>query len=123
MPRFTSETFGSGDMRWLASDHGMFNAETGTLDVSTFTKANAYPDMYFRSGTKVNCSDMGAVKPWTGAVSELLGFVLRDQPTNGVADEPTAIIAHGLIKTAFLPVDGATLPASAPSGFVFIGGN
>ena len=122
MPRFTSESFGSGDMRWLASDHGIFNAETGTLDVSTFTKATHYADNYFKSGLLVNCADMGAVKPYTGVAGELLGFVLRDQPTNGVADEPTAIVVHGLIKTTFLPLS-TNLPASAPSGFVFIGGN
>ncbi|NNG36938.1 potassium transporter [Nakamurella aerolata] len=122
MPRLKRETFGSGDQTWLGSDHGLFNARTGTLDVSTFTAGTHYPNGYFPSGLIVNCADEGAIKPFTGGAGEQLGFVLTDQSTDGVADIAIPVLRHGLIKTAHLPVS-TNLPATAPAGFVFIGGN
>lgn len=118
MPRLTTETFGSGNTTWLGSDHGMFNAETGTLDVSTFTKATHYPNGYFPSGLLVNIANLAAVVPFTGGAGEKLGFVLFNTATDGVADIATALIWHGLIKTANLPVS-TNLPAAAPAGYAF----
>lgn len=121
MPRLKLETFGSGDQSWLGSDHGLFNARTGTLDVSTFTAGTHYPDGYFPSGLLVNCASEGAVKPFTGAAGEALGFVLFDVQASGTADLPAAILRHGLINTTKLPLT-TNLPAAAPAGFVFVGG-
>ena len=121
MPRMTNESIGGGDMSWLASDHGIFNARTATLDVSTFTKATHYPNGYFPSGLQVNVASETAVLPWTGATGEKLGFVLTDQPTDGVADVPAPILRHGLIKTARLPkAHIAPTTAADASGFIFI---
>ena len=58
-----TETFGSGDQTWLASAHGIRNAGTAVIDVSTFTKATHYPDNYFRSGTPVNIATPAAGAP------------------------------------------------------------
>ena len=117
MPRLVSETVRTGNVTWLGSDHGMFDAETGTLDVSTFVKATHYPNGYFPSGLMVNIANLAAVAPFTGAACEKIGFVLFDQPTDGVADIAVPIIWHGLIKTANLPV--ATNLPTAAAGFVF----
>lgn len=115
MPRMKTETLGGGDMSWLASDHGIFNARTSTIDVSTFTKATHYPDGYFKSGLPVNVAAEGAVKPWTAAAGEKLGFLLTDQSTDGVADFAAPILRHGLIKTARLPI-AFTAPAEGAEG-------
>ena len=118
MPRLKSETFGSGDQTWLGSDHGIFNAQTGTLDVSTFAKATHYPDGYFKSGLIVNCANLAALTPFGGTAGEKLGFVLFDQPTDGVADAAAPVLMHGIIRTANLPVV-TNLPAVAPNGFIY----
>ena len=118
MPRLVSESFGRGDQTWLGSDHGITNAATGTLDVSTFTKATHYPNGYFPSGLIVNAANLAVLAPFTGAVGEKLGFVLFDQATDGVADLPTAVLLHGIIKTSKLPVS-TNLPAAAPNGIIY----
>ncbi len=115
MPRLKSETIGGGNMTWLGSDHGIFNCRTSTLDVSTFTKATHYPSDYFPSGLPVNVANEGAVKPWTAAAGEKLGFLLTDQATDGVADIPAPILRHGIVKTARLPI-AFTAPAEGAEG-------
>lgn len=121
MPRMRTETFGEGDMSWLASDHGIFSCRTSVIDISTFAKATHYPDGYLRSGTEVNVASESAVKPWTGAAGEKLGCILTDQPTDGVADFGAPILRYGLVKTARLPIAhvNATNAADA-AGFTFI---
>lgn len=119
MPRLKTESFGSGDQTWLGSTHGIYNAVTGTIDVSAFTKATHYPDGHFPSGLIVNAADLGALKPFTGVAGEELGFLLTDQSTDGVTDIAAPVLLHGSIKTANLPVS-TNLPTAAPNGFVFI---
>ena len=122
MPRLKSESFGGGDMTWLASDHGITNARTSVLDVSTFAKATHYPKGYFPSGLPVNCASEASVKPWTAAAGEVLGFLLTDQSTDGVEDLNAPILRHGLIKVAKLPI-AFTAPTAGAAGFNFkIGG-
>ena len=122
MPGLVTKLLGSGDYKWLLHTHGIRDAvTTGTIDVSTFTKATHYPDGYLRSGTEVNVASESAVKPWTGAAGEKLGYILTDQPTDGVADFGAPILRHGLVKTARLPIAhvNATNAADA-AGFTFI---
>lgn len=121
MPRMKTETLGGGDQSWLASDHGIFNCRTAVIDVSTFTKATHYPDGYLPSGLEVNVASETAVKPWTGAAGEKLGYLFTDQPTDGATDFGAPILRHGLVKTARLPIKhiDPTNPADA-SGFNFI---
>lgn len=121
MPGLKTETYGAGDQSWLGSDHGIFNCRTGTIDVSTFTKATHYPNGYFPSGLIVNVADEGAVKPFTGAAGEVFAVLFTDRSTDGVTDREAPIFRHGIVKTAKLPVQ-TNLPAAAPVGFVFVGG-
>ena len=117
MPRIQTETFGSGNMSWLGSAHGINNARTEMLDVSAFTKATHYPDGYIPSGTAV--AKVGGLlvpyDPTEGVVTNagiLAGFVLTDQKVVGAADFAVPLLDHGRIKTANLP-NGFTKPAAA----------
>ena len=121
MPKLRTETFGSGDQSWLGSAHGIRNARTGTIDISTFTKATHYPDGYIPSGTPVNAADEAAIAPFTGGAGEQLGFVLTDQKVIEGVDFAAPIFRHGIINVANVPGD-FTAPADGAAGFVFVGG-
>lgn len=121
MPRLKIEEFTGEDRTWLGSTHGLANARTATLDVAAFTQATHYPDGYFPSGIPVNTADEGAVKPWTGAQGERLGFLATSQAVDGQTKIPAPILRHGTIKVDMLPVD-FTIPADPPGQFAFIGG-
>jgi hypothetical protein len=108
MPRLKTETFGAGDMSWLGSDHGLRNARTVTLDISTFTAGTHYPDGYIRSGQPVAIVG-GMLVPYdptegtvTGA-GILAGHVLTDQVVVGTADFPVPLFYHGTVKQANVP--------------------
>lgn len=119
MPRLNVENIGTGDMSWLASDHGITNARTATIDVAAFTAKTHYPNGYLPSGLPVNAADEGAVKPWTGGDGEQLGFLLTDQSVGVDEKLPAPVLRHGLVKTNRLPVD-FTAPAAGAAGFTFI---
>lgn len=119
MPRLKTESYGSGDQSWLGSAHGIGNARSSVLDISTFTAGTHYPNGYIPSGTAVNAADEKALKPFTGAEGESLGFVLFDQAVSGTEDLNVPVIRHGIIHVGHLPGD-FTAPDSAP-GFVFVG--
>jgi hypothetical protein len=124
MPKLRTENFGSGDQSWLGSTHGIRNARTSVIDISTFTAATHYPDGYLRSGTEVNAADEAAVKPYTGAEGEQLGYILTDQKVEGTGDFGAPILRHGIINTANLPIAHvATGDGVAAAGFVFVGGD
>ncbi|MFF1382777.1 head decoration protein [Arthrobacter sp. NPDC058288] len=117
MPRYTTESFGSGNMSWLGSAHAIENAQTAMLDISAFTAGTHYPDGYIRSGTPV-AKVAGALVPYdategtvTGA-GILAGFVLTDQKVVGTADFAVPLFDHGRVKTANLPI-AFTKPAAA----------
>lgn len=122
MPELRRSSHGTGDARWLGSTHGIRNARTATLDVSTFTKATHFPDGKFRSGQPVNCADEGSVKPWTDAAGEVLGFVLFDEETDGTTDKGVAVLRHGIVKTSLLPV-AFTHATGSTAGFSFVDGS
>ena len=118
MPRYTTESFGSGNMSWLGSAHAIENAQTAMLDISTFTAGTHYPDGYIRSGTPV-AKVAGALVPYdategtvTGA-GILAGFVLTDQKVVGTADFAVPLFDHGRVKTANLPIAFAKPAAAA----------
>jgi len=117
MPRMTTESFGSGNMTWLGSEHGIHNARTETIDISTFTANTHYPDGYIRSGTPV-AKVGGVLVPYDateGTVTNagiLAGFVLTDQKVVGTADFPVPLVDHGRVIAANVP-GGFTKPAAA----------
>lgn len=107
-----------GDDSWMGSRHGVSNARTGTL------KASAFPTGTYngvvRSGTPVAEDAQGYLIPYDSASTTgaevLAGFVIDDRDvTEG--DEPCALLWHGRIITANLPV--AFTAPTAPTAFVF----
>jgi hypothetical protein len=128
MPRLKNETFGGGDLSWLGSDHGIANARTEILDISTFTAGTHYPDGYIRSGTPV-AKVGGVLVPYDGTEGTvtgagiLAGFVLTDQPVVGTADFGVPVIDHGRVIASKVPVT-FTAPAAAAkraaTTFVFV---
>ena len=121
MPGLVNKPIGSGSFRWMLNTHGMRDSVTATIDISAFTKATHYPDMYLPSGLIVNVANPKLVLPFTGAAGEKLGFIVGDHETDGVEDRSIAVLTHGMIKTSLLPVT-ANLPATAPAGFYFTSG-
>lgn len=132
MPRMKTETFLAGDMSWLDSDHGINNARTDLLDISTFTAGTHYPNGFIPSGQPV-AKVGGVLVPYTSAegtttgAGVLAGFLFTDQPVVGTADFGVPLLDHGRVKTAKAKVgsDGAfTAPVAAAkraaTTFVFI---
>lgn len=126
MPNYRSETFGSGDQTWLANvPVAARDAITASPDLTAFTKADHFPDGYLPSGTPVNYADRTAVKPYTGAEGEALGFVFFDSSvygTNPATMSPVSVLVRGVVKTANVPGD-FTAPTPAPSGLIFLEGD
>lgn len=105
MPKLRTENLGPGDQSWLGSTHGIRNARTGIIDISTFTAGTHYPDGYLRSGTPVAlvggvyvAYDV-TVGTTTGA-GILAGHILTDQQVVGTADFGAPILDHGRVNVA-----------------------
>ena len=117
MPKLKTETFGGGDLSWLGSTHGIANARTEILDISTFTAGTHYPNGYIPSGLPV-AKVGGVLVPYdateatTTGAGVLAGFVLTDQPVVGTSDFGVPLIDHGRVKTAKLPI-AFTAPTAA----------
>ena len=117
MPKLKTETFGGGDLSWLGSTHGIVNARTEILDISTFTAGTHYPNGYIPSGLPV-AKVGGVLVPYdategtTTGAGVLAGFVLTDQPVVGTSDFGVPLIDHGRVKTAKLPI-AFTAPTAA----------
>lgn len=106
MPKLRQETFGSGDMSWMASAHALRNARTAILDISAFTRATHYPEGYIRSGTPVALV-AGLLVPYdvtvgtTTGAGVLEGHILTDQPVvNDTQDFGVPLYDHGRVNTA-----------------------
>lgn len=120
MPRLATETYGAGDTSWLHSAHGLRNARTELLDVSTFTAGTHYPNGYIPSGTPV-AKVGGVLVPYTSAEATttgagvLAGHILTDQPVVGTADFAVPVLDHGRVKASKVPQgsDAFTAPVAA----------
>lgn len=118
MPRLKTETFGSGDMTWLGSDHGIFNGRTEILDISAFTAGTHYPNGYIPSGTPV-AKVAGVLVPYTVAegtttgAGVLAGFVLTDQQVVGTNDFSVPLLDHGRVVVSKVPYASFAKPAAA----------
>ena len=108
MPRLRSEVFGSGNLAWLASAHGINDARTESIDISAFTAGTHYPDGYIPSGTAV-AKVGGLLVPYDGTegtvtgAGVLAGHILFDQPVVGTQDFPAPLLDHGRVKAANVP--------------------
>lgn len=118
MPRMKTETLGGGDQSWIgAGAHGLAEARTEVLDISTFTAGTHYPNGYIPSGLPV-AKVGGVLVPYvategtTTGNGVLAGFVLTDQPVVGAGDFGVPLYDHGRVVTANLPI-AFTAPAAA----------
>lgn len=117
MPRLKIETFGGGDQSWLGSAHGIANARTEVLDISTFTAGTHYPNGFIPSGTPV-AKVGGVLVPYDAdeeaaeGAGVLAGFVLTDQAVVGTADFGVPLLDHGRVIAAKLPI-AFTAPTAA----------
>ena len=110
MPRMKTETLGGGDQSWIgAGAHGITDARTEILDISTFTAGTHYPNGYIPSGLPV-AKVGGVLVPYdategtTTNAGVLAGFVLTDQPVVGTADFGVPLYDHGRVVVANLPI-------------------
>lgn len=112
---FTTGRSGS-DSSWMGSRHAVAEAHPGTLDAAAFATAEGVENGVVPSGYPVS-RDGDLLVPYT-AEGTLYGFSIDDRDIS-TGDEPTAVMWHGRIKVANLPVD-FTPPADA-GAFVFEG--
>lgn len=120
MPRYSTESFGSGNMSWLGSAHAIENARSVMLDISAFTAGTHYPDGYIPSGTPVaKVGDLlvpyDATEATVTGAGILAGFVLTDQKVSGTADFSVPLFDHGRVKVANLPITFVKPAAAAKS--------
>lgn len=117
MPRLSTETTGGGDRSWLGSTHGIAEARTETLNVAAFTAATHYPQGFIPAGTPV-AKVAGKLVPYDATetvvtdAGVLAGFVLTDQTVAGATALPVALLDHGRVRTAKLPL-AFTAPVAA----------
>lgn len=120
MPKFTVEHYGSGDMSWLGSAHGLGNARTVLVDASKFTEADHYPNGHIRSGQPITVDESGIAGPYTGAEGQTFdGFILTDQATDGKLTFAAPLLDHGRVKVDRLPVS-FTKPESTTDQTTFV---
>ena len=98
------ESFGQDDQSWLGSAHGTNAAQTDTLDAASFTKATHYPDGWLKSGLPLAKSGEKYVLWTAGAVLAGFLFTTVRVPEDTAAPVGAAILEHGRVKAAKLPV-------------------
>lgn len=115
-----SEAFAVDDQSWLASRHGVGEAQSVTLDTSTFTAGTHYPDGFFKSGLPLAYN--GTSKKYelfTGAVDTVLaGFLFGSVPAPSVntVDIPAAMLDHCKVVASRLPVSVDAAGQATASG-------
>ena len=111
---FTTSRSG-GDSSWMGSRHAVAEAHPGTLDAAAFASADGVTGGIVPSGYPVSI-DGDKLVPYDSAGGALYGFSIDDRDISK-GDEPTAVMWHGRIKVANLPV---TFEAPAePGAFVY----
>jgi hypothetical protein len=123
MPKYRTESFGTGDQSWLGSVRGLTTARTETLNLSAFTPATTYyPNGYIPSGTPV-ARVGGLLVPYVAAEATTTGAgVLAGHlpvdvpvPAGSTANLPTAVLDHGRVKAARVPYAGGFAAPVAPA--------
>jgi hypothetical protein len=106
-----TETYAVGDPSWLASRHGVDSTDSVTLDTSAFTLGTHYPDGFFKSGLLLGkITATGKYGPYDNAAVDgrqtlvgLLMFTVH-APTDNTIDPAGAMLVHGKVINAKLPV-------------------
>ena len=107
----TTETFQNEDQTWLGSAHGTDMCRSITLDTSAFTAGTHYPNGYFPSGLPLGrITATGLYGPYDGAATDgretLAGFLFTtvDAPSVNTVDPQGALLDHGRVVAAKLPI-------------------
>ncbi len=107
-----SESWGIDDQSWLASRHGLDAGRSITIDVSTFTKADHYPDGFLKSGLPLarrasdghhvlyNTSGSGGAEVLDG---HLLGALHVPDAVSSATRLGGALFWTGVVDARFLP--------------------
>lgn len=110
----TSKSWGIDAQDWLASRFGLDTGRSITLDVSTFTQADHYPDGFLKSGLPLAPNADGV---YGLATSECDGHLLKPVHVGGYDGNPVsetvagALYWQGVVDARFLPVpDGPQAP-------------
>lgn len=112
---FTTSRSG-GDSSWMGSRHAVAEAHPGTLDAAAFASADGVTGGVVPSGYPVSIEGDKLVPYDSAGSAALYGFSIDDRDISK-GDEPTAVMWHGRIKVANLPV---TFEAPAePGAFVY----
>lgn len=124
-----TRSWGVDDTSWLASRKGLSTCRSITLDMSTFTAADHYPDGFLPSGIPLAEGTDGLYGLATGAADgHLRGVVHVPDPVPERAG--AALLWEGVVDARFLPVPVASAaegnhiryenlaPAEAPEGGV-----
>lgn len=105
-----------GDDSWMGSRHAVAEAHPGTLKASAFTSATGVTDGIVPSGYPV-AQVAGLLVPFNPATTggnTLRGFSIGDRDTSN-GDETTAVLDHGRIIVANLPIS-----FTPPAGSAFV---
>jgi len=104
-----TEAFAVDDQSWLGSRHGVGEAQSVTLDTSTFTEAVHYPDGFFKSGLALGrITATGKYGPYAGQTNEVQTVTISGSPTGG-----TFTLTYGGQTTAALAYNAAAADVQA----------
>lgn len=97
------------DPSWLGSAHGLDATTSITLHVAAFTEATHYPEGFIRGGTPVGkITASGKYGPYDNAATDgrevLAGFVATSRAVAGQTAVVAALLDHGKVRTARLPI-------------------
>lgn len=119
----TGDSYGSEQISWLGSEHGVENARSVTLDAAQIQdfkptlKNGTHRTGQVPSGIPLKATSEGKYAPVTAAGDTLAGFLLTDQPFDGERDVIAPMIEHGKVRVGRLPkaaFDVTTLDSANP---------
>ena len=116
--RLRSESFAVENRSWLGSAHGTEATRTITLDLSTFSSSDHYPDGHIPSGVVLGrITDTGLWGPYDNSAEDgretAAGFLFNTtQVHQSTGNVGAPLLEHGMIRVDKLPDDhGLNFPA------------
>ncbi len=105
----TTEYAGFDDPSWLGSGHGLDSTESVTLHAAAFTAGTHYPNGYVPGGLPLGkITATGKYGPYDNAANDgretLVGFLAAARVVDGQAAIVAAILTHGKVREARLPI-------------------
>jgi len=100
-----TEVYVADDTSWLASRHGVDSCRSITIDMSTLTEADHYPNGFIPSGMPLTAQENGLWGLWTtGDTLAGVLFARVKAPRNDGTNVSGALLEHGRVVGAKLPV-------------------